>query len=64
MAEAELFHVEDAHRLAEEIMSTIRRLRPVAVEAAPELAPSLADLVREALAELRRIRELLEASRA
>ena len=60
MAEAELFHVENAEELVEKVMAVVRRLRPVAVEAAPELGPSVADLLKEALAELRRIRNILE----
>ena len=61
VAEAELFYVENAEELVDRIMDRVRRLRPVAVEAAPEQAPPAEELLRDMLAELRRIRELLEA---
>jgi len=61
VAEAELFYVENAEELVDRIMDRVRRLRPVAVEAAPEQAPPAEGLLKDMLAELRRIRELLEA---
>ncbi len=60
VAEAELFHVEDAEGLVKKIMGMVRRLRPVAVEAAPEEAPGVVVILRDVLAELKKIRELLE----
>ena len=62
-AEAVLFGVENAEELAEKVMGIVRSLRPVAVEAAPELARPLGDVMAEMLAELRRIRELMERQR-
>jgi len=61
VAEAEIFHVEGADKIADEVMSRVRELSPVAVEAGPELGRPARGLLADMLAELKRIRELLEA---
>ena len=57
VAEAELLGVDDPEGMVGKIMERVRVLRPVAVEAGPE------DVRGLMLAELRRIRELLEQGR-
>lgn len=58
VAEASIFGVENFEEIRDFIMSLVRGLRPVAVEAGVEVvAPESS---REILAELRKIREILE----
>lgn len=57
VAEAELLGIEDPGDVVARVMERVRALRPAAVEAGPE------DVWGRMLAELRRIRELLERER-
>jgi len=59
VAEASIFGVKDFEEIRDFIMNMVRRLRPVAVEAGVEAAVP-EEATRQMLAELRKIREILE----
>lgn len=60
VAEAEIFHVENADVIADEVMAKVREKAPLAVEAAPGAAITTPRALMDILAELKHIREILE----